>query len=274
MNFLNERRHIIELTEKPFTGEYNDSFEDGVYLCRKCKEVLFLSINKFRSECGWPSFDSEYNNSILKKPDTDGTRTEILCKKCNTHLGHIFLNEGWSVTNQRYCVNSYPIEFISSGSEAIFASGCFWGTQYWFDKQSGVISTEIGYTGGEIDNPTYKKVTTGSTKHVECIRVKFDNKKIKYSDLVKLFFETHNPEQTDGQGVDIGSQYLSRIFYYNIAQKIIAEHMIDILENKGMKIATKVLPYTAFFNEEDEYHIKYYEKNGKMPGCHVYKQLY
>ena len=220
---------------------------------------MLLSINKFRSECGWPSFDSEYNNSILKKPDTDGTRTEILCKKCNTHLGHIFLNEGWSVTNQRYCVNSYPIEFISSGSEAIFASGCFWGTQYWFDKQSGVISTEIGYTGGEIDNPTYKKVTTGSTKHVECIRVKFDNKKIKYSDLVKLFFETHNPEQTDGQGVDIGSQYLSRIFYYNIAQKIIAEHMIDILENKGMKIATKVLPYTAFFNEEDEYHIKYYE---------------
>ena len=109
---------------------------------------------------------------------------------------------------------------------AIFASGCFWGTEYYLSKVDGVISTQVGYSGGVTDNPTYEQVSTGETGHVEAVEIIFDPGKVSYETLAKMFFETHDPTQANGQGPDIGSQYRSVIFYKNEEQKEIA-HQIN-----------------------------------------------
>ncbi len=153
--------------------------------------------------------------------------------------------------------------------KALFASGCFWGVQHHFDKHAGVISTLVGYTGGEIENPTYEQVCSGDTGHREAIEIEFDPNITAYEALAKLFFETHDFSQANGQGPDIGHQYTSAVYYYSEEQKEIAEKLIDELESKDMKVTTKVLPAEKFYPAE-EYHQKYYEKTGGAPYCHVY----
>lgn len=161
----------------------------------------------------------------------------------------------------------------SGGTTAIFASGCFWGTQYYLGKLEGVIFTTVGYTGGDVPNPSYEEVCTGKTGHVEAVKVEYNPEIISYKELAMMFFETHDPTQENGQGPDIGSQYRSKIFYSNKTEKEIAEKLIKILENKGMKIATKVEPVSEFYPAE-EYHQNYYAKNGDSPYCHVYRKLF
>jgi methionine-S-sulfoxide reductase len=156
---------------------------------------------------------------------------------------------------------------------AYFASGCFWGTQYYLDKINGVENTTAGYMGGEMANPTYEDVSTGTTGHVEAVKVDYDPEKVDYRSLAKAFFESHDPTQVGGQGPDIGSQYLSKIFYLSEDEKKIAEDLIDYLTRKGMKIQTKLVPATEFFAAED-YHQNYFEKNGQTPYCHIYKKLF
>ncbi|MEI7792978.1 MAG: peptide-methionine (S)-S-oxide reductase MsrA [Candidatus Berkelbacteria bacterium] len=156
---------------------------------------------------------------------------------------------------------------------AYFASGCFWGTQYYLDKINGVTNTVVGYMGGEIENPSYENVSTGTTGHVEAVKVEYDPEKVDYKSLVKTFFETHDPTQVGGQGPDIGTQYLSKIFYLSEDEKQIAEDLIKYLIQKGMKVQTKLEPATEFFTAE-EYHQDYYEKNGQTPYCHVYRKLF
>lgn len=152
---------------------------------------------------------------------------------------------------------------------AVFASGCFWGTQYHFDKHTGVISTRVGYTGGNVSNPTYEQVCEGGTGHREAIEVVFDPTKTTFEDLAKLFFETHDFSQVGGQGPDIGEQYTSAIYYANDEQRQVAEALIDRLEDTGSRVTTQVLPAEPFYPAED-YHQKYYEKTGGAPYCHVY----
>jgi peptide methionine sulfoxide reductase msrA/msrB len=152
---------------------------------------------------------------------------------------------------------------------AIFASGCFWGTEFYMKKAEGVISTAPGYIGGTLENPTYKDVCTGRTGHAEAVEVIYDPEKISYSDLAKLFFETHEPGQVDGQGPDIGPQYRSGIFYLNGEQKQTAEELIQQLKDKGYKVVTEVTEATKFYPAED-YHHNYYGKNGQSPYCHRY----
>ena len=157
--------------------------------------------------------------------------------------------------------------------KAIFASGCFWGTQYYLDKAPGVISTRVGYTGGHVVNPTYEQVSSGSTGHVESVEVEYDPAVTDYESLAKLFFETHDPTQKNGQGPDIGTQYRSKIFYGNDSERLVAEKLIGILRGQGMDIATKVEPAEPFYPAE-EHHQDYYAKSGGSPYCHVYRKLF
>lgn len=156
---------------------------------------------------------------------------------------------------------------------AIFASGCFWGTEYHMQRAEGVESTRAGYIGGHKENPTYKQVCTGTTGHAEAVEVVYDPAKTDYETLARLFFETHDPTQVNRQGPDVGTQYRSGVFYLNEAQKTIAEQLIGLLEGKGMNIATEVTEATTFWPAEN-YHQQYYDHTGKHPYCHIYRPLF
>ena len=152
---------------------------------------------------------------------------------------------------------------------AIFASGCFWGTQYYFDKAVGVLETDVGYIGGGKKNPTYQEVCTGATGHAEAVEVIFNPEEISYETLARLFFETHDPTHIDRQGPDVGTQYRSEIFYLSDSQKETAERLIGILTAKGYEVATRVSAAGHFWSAEN-YHQQYYEKNGQSPYCHIF----
>ncbi len=156
---------------------------------------------------------------------------------------------------------------------AIFAGGCFWGVQYYFEKAKGVINTEVGYLGGHVDNPTYQQVCSHTTGHYEAIRVTYDPKVTNYEAMAKLFFNIHDPSQTDGQGPDIGEQYLSVVFYMNDAQKQIATKLIGQLTAKGMKVATQLKQATTFWVAEG-YHQHHYDHEGTTPYCHHFQDKF
>ncbi len=137
---------------------------------------MYKSEDKFKSSCGWPSFDDEIVGAIKKVPDTDGRRVEIVCQKCGGHLGHIFEGEGFTSKNIRHCVNSLSLNFKSKKEnlkKAYFAAGCFWGVEFFFQKQIGVLEVVSGYMGGDIENPTYKIVCGGFSGHLEVVEVVF-----------------------------------------------------------------------------------------------------
>jgi len=265
-------------TEKPYSGDYDDFGESGTYLCRQCGKPLFRSNTKFHSGCGWPSFDAEINGSIAREVDADGMRTEIVCARCHAHLGHVFAGEGYTLKNTRHCVNSLSLDFVSDlnvndTEEAIFAAGCFWGVEYFFKKLPGVLKTEVGYTGGHKQNPTYHDVCGDATGHYEAIRLVYDPTKVSYEKLATFFFEIHDPTQSNGQGPDLGEQYRSVVFYYDEAQKKTASILIEELEQMGYRVATTLRPVSTFWRAEDD-HQDYYEKTGKQPYCHQYEKKF
>jgi peptide methionine sulfoxide reductase msrA/msrB len=166
-----EQRVILHKgTERPFSGKYYAHAEKGVYTCKQCGGELFESSSKFDAGCGWPSFDEQIPGAVKRQIDADGVRMEITCARCGAHLGHVFVGEAFTPKNTRYCVNSISMDFVPADERqpkfappkamktdrAIFASGCFWGTEYYFRRATGVISTTVGYTGGHTDNPTYQ----------------------------------------------------------------------------------------------------------------------
>ena len=152
---------------------------------------------------------------------------------------------------------------MNKNNKAIICGGCFWGIEENFRTKPGIISTEVGYTGGKTDSPTYESVCSGKTGHAECVQLIFDKNIISYEKIIDLFFKMHDPTQKDMQFPDIGTQYRSEIFFVDEDQKTIAINVRDkfnkLLDNK---VVTNINPLTEFFRAE-EYHQKYIEKNRK-----------
>ncbi len=146
---------------------------------------------------------------------------------------------------------------------ATLAGGCFWCTEAIYQQLDGVVSVESGYTGGKLKNPTYKEVCSGLTGHAECIQVKFEPGKISFTELLEVFFKTHDPTTLNRQGADEGTQYRSGVFYHNDEQKTTAVSVIASLDASGAfnsKIVTEVTPFDVFYKAED-YHQNYFNQN-------------
>ena len=262
-----DEKHILKDkgTEAPFTGEYNDFFEAGIFVCKACESPLYESNTKFNSGCGWPSFDDELARAIVRYEDLSGerVRTEICCAKCDGHLGHVFEGEQITAKNRRHCVNSLSIKFIPHNhlQTATFGAGCFWHVEKLFRETTGVYLANSGYMGGDTLNPTYKKICMGDTNHAEVVRINFNPKVISYIDLLDIFWKNHNPTTLNQQGADVGTQYRSVIFYYSDLQKVSAEKsMKDVQSNYSKPIVTQIMPKDKFYRAE-EYHQNYLNKN-------------
>jgi len=148
--------------------------------------------------------------------------------------------------------------------EIIFGAGCFWGIQEAFDQIDGVISTAVGYSGGQFENPTYEDVCSGRTGHAEVVKVEFDESKVSFDKLLEVFWTIHDPTTLNRQGPDVGSQYRSVIFYYSdVQKKAVAEskNKLDSVKKFSNPIVTEIVPANVFYPAE-EYHQKYFQKKG------------
>ena len=152
--------------------------------------------------------------------------------------------------------------------KATFGAGCFWGVEARFGEVPGVTETAVGYEGGQMANPTYRDVCTDETGHAEVVELDFDPAKVSYEELVRLFFQLHDPTQLNRQGPDVGTQYRSAIFYHSPEQKATAERVKQEMQKliRGT-IATAIEPAQKFYRAED-YHQKYLEKRG-LKSCHI-----
>ncbi len=160
-------------------------------------------------------------------------------------------------------------------NRAILACGCFWGVEKLFKNLSGVINTQVGYIGGTTKNPTYEEVCTINNGHFEAIEISFDSNELSFQEILKYFFQIHDPTQIDGQHNDIGHQYKSAIFYLNDEQKIEGENFLKQLAIHNIfnkPIATVLLKASTFYKAE-EYHQDYLEKKPDGYMCHLYKKI-
>ncbi len=283
-------------TERAFTGDYYNTKKEGIYICKQCNNPLFRSSDKFDSGTGWPSFDDYIPGGVEEVPDADGYRTEIVCANCGGHLGHVFMNEGFTDKQTRHCANSASLQFIqgkplskktarNENSEvqrisdyiagqgyekyavATFAGGCFWCTEAAFERIQGVVDVISGYSGGKEKYPTYEQVGGGRTDHAEAIQIYFDPAQVSFETLLDVFFVAHDPTQLNRQGPDVGRQYRSAIFYQNEEQKKAAETAMKKLGDSGQfsdPIVTELKPYTEFWTAEG-YHQDYYPNHPENP---------
>jgi len=270
-------------TERAFTGAHLKNKEMGLYLCQGCNLPLFSSDNKFKSGTGWPSFYEPVgpSNILERRNLSQGmVRTEILCPRCESHLGHVF-PDGPKPAGLRYCLNSASLNFVgkedlstmsevkdeSEVSEIVIAGGCFWCVEGVLEQVDGVLKVESGYTGGDAATANYKAVCSGRTGHAEAVRVTFDRKKVSLRRLLEIHFATHDPTTLNRQGADQGPQYRSAIFYANEEQKTIAQNVIAKLdaEEKFSKPIVTTLEHLDEFYEAEPNHQDYVSRNPNDP---------
>jgi peptide methionine sulfoxide reductase msrA/msrB len=295
-NLSPEQYRVTQLngTERPFHNAYWDNKEPGIYVDVVSGEPLFASVDKFDSDCGWPSFTSplEAENVVEKADASHGMiRTEVRSVHGDSHLGHVFPDGAPDGGGLRYCINSAALRFIpvdeldsegygayralfprrsdnmnATTERAVFAGGCFWGMQDLFRRQPGVVSTRVGYTGGDVPNATYRNHGT----HAEAIEILFDPQKVSYRELLEFFFQIHDPTTLNRQGNDVGTSYRSAIFYTSEEQRRIADATIAEVNAAGLwpgRVVTQVVPEGPFWTAEPE-HQDYLERHVNGYTCH------
>jgi len=170
------------------------------------------------------------------------------------------------------CLSLYGNSVMKEKTElATFGGGCFWCTEAIFERVKGVQSVVSGYSGGHVQNPTYKQVTSGTTGHAEVVQISYDPAEVSYLELLEIFFKTHDPTTLNRQGADVGTQYRSIVLFHNEEQRALAMDIIKELDQEEIwqdPIVTTVEPFEAFYNAE-EYHQEYYENNPNVGYCRV-----
>ena len=269
-------------TERAFTGKMWNSETKGTYYCAACGNKLFRSNQKFTSSCGWPSFfEQENKNSVTFKEDNSYgmKRTEALCGRCDSHLGHLF-DDGPEPTGKRYCMNAVSLDFVpdtiatntkGNFETIVLAGGCYWCVEAVYENLQGVKSVASGFSGGTVENPSYADVCTGRTGAAEVVEITYDKTITNLDEIFQVFFTVHDPTTLNRQGADVGTQYRSAIFYKNEEQKKAAESIIAELTKNNVyssKIVTTLEPFKKFYKAED-YHQNYYENNKNEPYCQM-----
>ncbi|SDJ13095.1 peptide methionine sulfoxide reductase msrA/msrB [Ferrimonas sediminum] len=272
-----EEKQVLEHkgTEAPFSGRFLHHDSRGWYRCRNCDAPLYPSESKFDAGCGWPSFEAPLAQAVTEVADADGRRTEILCRQCGGHLGHVFRGERLTPANERHCVNSLSLAFSpepgAQVASLMLGGGCFWCIEAVFERVNGVSRVVSGYAGGRIDNPGYQQVCSGETGHAEVVKLNYDPAVVDLDSLLELFFASHDPTTLNRQGADRGTQYRSIVICEDEEQAERVRHYVQRLEASGafaQPIVTAIEQGHDFYPAELS-HQQYYQQHQSQPYCQM-----